>query len=177
MDIYFDNKALLKSPSAQLQKVGELCEGGHCTLHALGGTIIYSVDRSKTDTNEYSVEVLTIIPKNISGLVIGDVKSSYKWKIGDEVGVASHVVLRYPSGGILLTSSGHWVELVKVDVSMDNLLKVAQTNYGTEKMEEMKINLSNLQDKPEQQNQMMNMYAQQFIQQSAPSQYSSNNYF
>jgi len=45
-------------------------------------------------------------------------------------GVAAHVLLTYPSGGQLLTSMGHWLELTKLDVSEEALLRVYQTSYG-----------------------------------------------
>jgi hypothetical protein len=40
-------------------------------------------------------------------------------KIGDLKGACGHCLLTYPSGGKLLTSSGHWIELVKLDVNAD----------------------------------------------------------
>jgi len=173
MNLKFSPSTLITSPSAQLQKVGELCENGTLEMHAISGTILYTVDRSKTDTTDYNVQVLTII-KSLDGVNMENYPNNYKWKIENETGLPSHVILKYPSGGLLLTSAGHWVELVKVDVSMETLLKVAQTNYGEKVMNEMKVNLSNVSGY--QQTQMMNQYGQQFIQQSAPSQYTKNNY-
>lgn len=56
----FDPNTLKESPSAQLQSVGDLSEGGLCNVHCLGGTIIYSIDAKKTDHNKYKLQVLTV---------------------------------------------------------------------------------------------------------------------
>ena len=45
-------------------------------------------------------------------------------------GLAGHVVLSYKNGGKILTSCGHWVELVKLDVTKESLLLHAERNYG-----------------------------------------------
>ena len=48
-----------------------------------------------------------------------------KCKIGEHVGSAGHVLLTFKSGGHLLTSMGHWVELMKVDTSEKKLFEIA----------------------------------------------------
>lgn len=45
----------------------------------------------------------------------------WKCKIGDLVGSAGHCLLTYKSGGHILTSMGHWVELMKIDTSEHKL--------------------------------------------------------
>ena len=47
-------------------------------------------------------------------------------EIGDHKGTAGHVLLRFKSGGMLLTSMGHWVELMKVDTSEKKLFELAE---------------------------------------------------
>lgn len=42
-------------------------------------------------------------------------------QIGDYKGAAGHVLLKYKSGGHLLTSMGHWIELMKIDTSEKKL--------------------------------------------------------
>lgn len=37
------------------------------------------------------------------------------------MGSACHVLLTYPSGGMILTSMGHWIELMKIDTSEKKL--------------------------------------------------------
>ena len=46
IDLKFENKTLQNCPSAQLQIVGELAEGGKCNVHAISGTIVYTVNSS-----------------------------------------------------------------------------------------------------------------------------------
>ena len=46
MELSFNNDDLKESPSAQLQIVGEMAEGGKCHVAAMGGTILYSVDKN-----------------------------------------------------------------------------------------------------------------------------------
>ena len=53
-------------------------------------------------------------------------------KIGEKVGPAGHVLLTYKSGGHLLTSMGHWIELMKIDTSEKKLFELAQEEFGAE---------------------------------------------
>jgi len=50
--------------------------------------------------------------------------------LGDKEGVCGHYILTYPSGGSLLTSSGHWIELMKLDSSFESMVKLAKEEYG-----------------------------------------------
>jgi len=56
----FQPETLRDSPSAQLQSVGDLSDGGKCNVHCLGGTIVYSVDPKKADNNKYKLQILTV---------------------------------------------------------------------------------------------------------------------
>eukprot|EP00128_Syssomonas_multiformis_P015201 Colp12_sorted_trinity150504_noHs@12780 len=165
--IEFDPNHLAGCPSAQLQKVGELCANGVATLHALGGTICYTVDRKKTDHNKYKLDVLTVATKQ------GELTFK-EWehplcKIKEHEGAAGHVALTYPSGGILLTSSGHWIELAQLDTTLDNIIKSAAKQYGEAYAEQMKTELSTAP--PEMQQQKMQMYASRAVQSAAPCSY------
>jgi hypothetical protein len=40
--------------------------------------------------------------------------------------MAGHVSLTYKSGAVLLTSMGHWIELMKIDTSEKVLFDVAE---------------------------------------------------
>ena len=51
-------------------------------------------------------------------------------QIGDYKGTAGHVLLKYKSGGLLLTSMGHWIELLKIDTSDTTFFKVARETFG-----------------------------------------------
>jgi hypothetical protein len=45
-EIRFNATDLKECPSAQLQIVGDMAEGGKCNVGAMGGTIVYSVDKN-----------------------------------------------------------------------------------------------------------------------------------
>lgn len=38
-------------------------------------------------------------------------------EVGTHKGSAGHVILTYPKGGKILTSMGHWIELMKLDTT------------------------------------------------------------
>lgn len=40
------------------------------------------------------------------------------------------MLLRYKSGGMILTSMGHWIELMKIDPSEKKFFEVAERYYG-----------------------------------------------
>jgi len=116
----FDHEVLERCPSAQLNILGSLSEGNQVNVHAMGGTIVYSVNQRNLRHNDYQLEVLTVVETltpNSEHLVS---------KIGHYSGAAGHVLLKYPSGGTILTSMGHWIELMKIDTSAKKLLEVAE---------------------------------------------------
>ena len=75
---------------------------------AAGGTIVYSVDKKKINHNIYKTQILTVVP------TIKPKSKDLTCKIGEYEGNAGHVLLTYPSGGMILTSMGHWKELMKI---------------------------------------------------------------
>ena len=123
VDLRFKNEDLQRSPSAQLQIIGDLAENGHLNVHTLGGTIVYGVDSEREETEKYELQVLTIASNN-------RVDGRYSSKIGEYEGAAGHVLLSYPSGGKILTSMVHWIELLKVDTSEKTFFEVARQRYG-----------------------------------------------
>lgn len=48
------------------------------------------------------------------------------------------MLLKYPTGGMILTSMGHWIELMKIDTSEKKLFEVAQKEYGAAEVNRMK---------------------------------------
>lgn len=48
----------------------------------------------------------------------------YVEKIDEKTGDAGHVLLHYKSGGTILTSMGHWIELIDIDPSEKNFSKL-----------------------------------------------------
>jgi len=76
-------------------------------------------------------------------------------------------MLHYATGGRLLVSAGHWMELSRLDVSAESLLRVAESNYGSLISEQISSELSNAKDGQERE-RVVQGYAAQFVQQSAP---------
>ena len=64
-------------------------------------------------------------------------KKNYLSKIEEKIETAGHVLLTYKSGGHILTSMGHWIELMKIDASEKKLFELAQEEFGAEMAEEM----------------------------------------
>jgi hypothetical protein len=167
----FDSDYLKQNEdSAQLQMVGELCKGG-ATLHALGGTVAFTVDKKVKPAKWDSVEVLTVATR------LGDKDASAfppsccSTKSGLS-GMAGHAIVRYPSGGRLLVGCPHWIELSNVNVKEDHLLKVAEKRYGTNYASEMKTKLMSASICERQ--QMCDSLGGEFIKQSAPQKYKSS---
>lgn len=123
----FSPGILKEAPSAQLQIVGDMADEGVCNVQAAGGTIVYCVNSERPEKSPYKLEVLTVVPD------IHPPKPSLVAETGGHSGSAGHVVLTYPSGGRILTSMGHWVELMKVDTSAQKLFDVAEQEFGKEK--------------------------------------------
>uniref|UniRef100_A0A6V0A2Z8 Uncharacterized protein n=1 Tax=Zooxanthella nutricula TaxID=1333877 RepID=A0A6V0A2Z8_9DINO len=118
-------------PSAcQLQRVGDLSEGGRAEIDALAHTIIFGVDSSVPPATEaYSLEVLTVATQ-MSGQGSLPVPAAVACEAGGQRGTAGHVMLTFRSGGMLLASAGHWSELVKIDATEELVLRTAEEQYG-----------------------------------------------
>jgi hypothetical protein len=124
----------------QLQVVGELCkEQGKAMVSALGGTILYTVDPKRPRTGRYDLKILTIVTDASDGLE--RVGEAMKCSIGEgesmKKGVAGHVTLTYPSGGQLVTSMGHWIELTRINTSLESVLRTAGHNFGAEEADDL----------------------------------------
>jgi Golgi nucleoside diphosphatase len=109
-----------------------MAEGGRCNIHAAGGTIVYCVNSKNLNHNVYKLQVLTVVTTNPAP------KPHLSSKIGEFEGSAGHVLLKYPSGGMILTSMGHWVELMKIDTSEKKLFEVAENMYGASEVRKMR---------------------------------------
>jgi len=166
-ELRFKPKDLLECASAQLTKVGQLCENGEATVHALGGTIAYDLRAGARDTAAYQLEVLTVATRLGSMTLPAERRS----QIGDHTGIAGHVILKYPSGGNLLVSCGHWIELARLDVSAESVLKVAESTWGSDYSAQISEEIKSAAS-PAARDQVVQKWAGQMVQQSAPCQYS-----
>jgi len=157
----FKSSELKNCPSPQLNIVGDLCPDGKACIHALDSTVIVGIDQTKSDTNTFKLNVLTIAT-NMS------YQGPDSYTIDGIKGTVGHALLEYPSGGILLISAGHWIELSNLDVNFDGLKKVAAT-YGDKYSSQME-SIKGMNEN-EQKVEMQKM-AKQFIQQNTPCKYS-----
>merc|ERR1711939_81180 len=167
--LHFDAADLAACPSSQLQKVGELCgDKGHAVVSAMSDTIAYTVDPAKTRHDAYTVKVLTIVTEMSNCRLDKMLPEAMRCEVGAKYGSAGHVALTYPSGGTLLTSAGHWLELVNLDVSMDNLRMAYAKEYGASRAETMMSDLTSQGDSVEVRQEKMQSYAKMLVQTSAP---------
>ena len=118
-----------------------------CNVNAEVCTIVYSVDKNKLNHNNYKLQVLTVVP------TIKAKSEKLTCKSGQFQGNAGHVLLTYPSGGKILTSMGHWMDLMKVEVSPEKIFQKAEDLYSSAKAAEMK----------EKYNQMNEFQQKEFI--------------
>jgi len=164
----FDPMVLSTCPSAQLQKLGELASNGKAELHALPGTIAFSVQWSKADCSAYECKVLTTMTRFEGQAVCPS--AGQGCEAGGRRGWAGHVLLTYPSGGKLLASAGHWVELSKLDVTEAALLQAA-AGFGTDYQAEVQQSLSACVSAADRQRTVQS-YSSMMVQQSSPCSYS-----
>jgi len=166
----YDTAKLATCPSAQLQKLGELAAEGKADVSAMGDTILFTVNWSKADCSAYICEVLTVMTQADCSSTKDRVSPGMMCTVDSHQGVAGHVLLKYPSGGRLLASAGHWMELSKLDVSEKNLMQAAAF-YGQGFEQEVKMAMGRCSTDAERK-QTRSAYSCQMVQQSAPCSYS-----
>merc|ERR1712187_736346 len=123
---------------------GQLCEEGSAIVREMAGTIAYTVDSKKADTSAYSLQLLTVA-SNMETVDLAGLPSHLTCEVDGHRGCAGHVLLTYPSGGMLLVSAGHWLELSHIggSISEETLVRVTATSYGEARAEEVKRELLN----------------------------------
>jgi hypothetical protein len=164
----FDPSVLSRCPSAQLQKLGELASNGKTELHAMPGTIAFSVRWQKADCSAYNCQVLTVMTE-FDGQRASPMQGE-GCEVGGHRGLAGHVLLTYPSGGKLLASAGHWVELSRLDVSEAKLFEVA-ASYGAAFQDEVQKSMASCSSAAERHASVQH-YSCQMVQQASPCSYS-----
>lgn len=165
----FDAEMLQECPSAQLQKLGELASDGKAHLHAMGGTIAFSVDWTKADCSAYNCQVLTVMTET-NGQPVESLVPAQSCEVGGHRGWAGHVLLSYPSGGRLIASAGHWVELTRLNVNESDLLRAA-ASCGAAFSCEVQASMSSCTNEVDRQ-RTIQTYSSQIVQQSSPACYS-----
>lgn len=172
-ELRFDPKALQSCGSAQLERVGDLCENGEASVAAMGGTIAYTLDADVLRGAPYRAELLTVVTSFEGTPALekfsGELRGARVCVIGSHRGAAGHVRLRFPNGGSMLLSCGHWVELVKLDVTAERLVQVAEREYGVTRSNQMAQELA--QAAPARRAELMQQYAREIVVQSSPGAY------
>jgi hypothetical protein len=164
IELNFNPSKLTSCPSKQLEMVGKLCETGKCVIHALSGTIVFGYNPKNSDTDVYDLEILTVATN----------KNNHKENLfqieGTKVeGTVGHAMLKYKSGGIMMVSAGHWIELTHLDVNEDSMEKVSKEYgelYDTEFQNIKKSNASQ-----EMKQQQYNSLSSNWVQRNAPTNY------
>jgi len=173
MELKFDVATLEQCPSAQLQTLGKLAESGTATVHAMGGTIAYTVDAAGAAAGaaagKYALEVLTVAESFSDGTGIPrDAITS----TGSNTGAAGHVILKYEvGGGTLLTSCGHWIELSKLDTTEEALLRITEQELGGEEMVRMRDAFESSAS-PQMRSELLQTMSSQCVQRQSCASYS-----
>lgn len=181
LTLRFDPITLARcNDSAQLQMVGELCNTGEAHVDALSRTIAFALKKNVSPQSHqrdcankwHELEVLTVATKldgqSVSGFATN--RRSKLFKIGEHKGLVGHCILRYPSGGRLLVSSPHWIELSKLDVTSERLIEVAEATWGQAYAAAMRRGLMECTDEEEQYRYVQEQ-SHTFVSQTAPHRY------
>jgi len=162
IDLKFEPNSLKESPSSQLEMVGNLCESGECSINVSPETIVFGVDQSTT-SDLYDVEVMTIVTNVFTKRV------KYCCTIGDTTGTVGHAIIRYKTGGILIASAGHWIELNNLgNVSETKIKEIAQ-QYDMSGKSEYMTEYNNLENFTGEDREMQKQkLVSQMVKKSAP---------
>jgi hypothetical protein len=82
-------------------------------------------------------------------------------------GMAGHVSLTYAAGGQLVTSMGHWIELTRINTSLDGVLRVAARNFGQQEYADLQADMS-MQASAFDREQCVQKWAKSHISKSVP---------
>lgn len=109
---------------------------------ALPSTIVYTLNPERKRTTLYDIKLLTVVVDHSSDLIGSHLLCTVG--SGDNVrkGTAGHVALTYSSGGQLVTSNGHWIELTRVDTNLESVMRVAARNFGGAEVESFQDELN-----------------------------------
>lgn len=131
----------------QLQVVGELCKDkGKAVVSAMPSTILYTVNPQRPKTSVYDLKVLTVVTETHSPIARRSFEGSHAGPLAEDMkcsigkggdlrkGAAGHVTLTYATGGQLITSMGHWIELTRINTSLESVLRVAAHEFGDEEV-------------------------------------------
>ena len=153
----------------QLQVVGELCtREGKAIVSAMSDTIVYSLNPHRAHTDAYQLKVLTVVSSWSGGPIVEAMQCEIQQGEVRKRGAAGHVALSYPSGGQLITSMGHWIELTRIDTSIESIMQVAAKNFGQAEIRRQQVALNSAATEADRQRCVQEL-SKQMIQKSVPS--------
>lgn len=179
IELVFDCNELRNCASAQLRNLGSLYDGiGKATMKCMGNNIIYTLREPRQYEHAlYTVDVLSIAT-DFGKFWTLDPKQHKMRKLylNDQVGYAGHVMLTYRSGGRILASAGHWMDLHKVDALPQKVIETMELMYGSEYATDIKTELD-LAPSDDTVCEIVQRSVRQIVLSSAPCSYSmrSNN--
>jgi hypothetical protein len=142
----FDCDKLKQCASEQLRNLGALSEGhGKATIKCMGNNIIYTLrDAYEYQDAQFSIEVLSIATDFGKFWTLDPRQHKLrKLYLNNEVGYAGHVMITYHSGGKILASAGHWLDLNKIEVQPNVVLREMNRLFGSNYAHEFKVELDN----------------------------------
>ena len=150
--------------------VGELCtKDGKAVVSALSDTILYTLNPRRPPTDLYQLKVLTVVTEWTGTAMAEAMKCEIQQGPGAvKRGAAGHVALSYPSGGQLITSMGHWIELTRINTSIESIMQVAARNFGAQEISKQRAELSSARNDAERQRCVQKL-SKEMIQKSVPS--------
>ena len=102
---------------------------GTAHVHAMSSTITYTVNKKAAAASGYVMDVLTVMTA-MDGRSARVPRHQLTRDSKGNAGAAGHVSLTYPSGGVLLASAGHWIELQKVHTDEKTFFQSVMNDYG-----------------------------------------------
>jgi hypothetical protein len=159
LNIKFESEKLLESPNTQLQNLGRMCTQGRALISVMPQTIVFTVDKKKSKSPFYELEILTVVENNDGA---------------ENGGSIGHAILRYPSGACILVSAGHWIELTHLDgVSEESLIQTTQMTMGVAEADDLRCELNSATNEIARAS-VLQKRAKKTLLSSAPCKYSSS---
>ena len=165
MKLAFDAQQLLSCPSIPLQNIGRLNDGINTVeLPCMDCTLVCTLKPEEAYTKgnkHYKLDVLTIATK-IDGQYVASNKllsisddGSFRGlnhphmttpqhrllQIEEHKGYLGHAILKYRSGGAILVSTGHWIELARLDAVNEE--QDIRSHFSCQRLLEEQIQLDN----------------------------------
>jgi hypothetical protein len=154
MILQFDPEVLINCCNTQLQNVGKMCGNGEAVVGVMSGTIVFDILSENTDNDMYTTEVLTRCSNSLG-------KES-----------SGHAMLTYPTGGKMIVSAGHWIELSHLSgATEDSVLKLCSEQMGVQRAEQFKFELDRSATLSER-TRVIQESAKEIVWSSAPCKYS-----